>query len=130
MTDHEFLARFEACTLDPFHHQDHVRAAFLYLRRYSALEAIERFSAGLRNFAAAKGKPGLYHETVTWAYLFLIRERMLQREAGQSWDEFAARNPDLLNWKESILRKYYCEETLASDLARSVFLLPDKLPLR
>jgi len=130
MTDNEFLARFEACTLDPFHHQDHVRAAFLYLRRYSALEAIERFSAGLRNFAAVKGKPGLYHETVTWAYLFLIRERMLQRETGQSWDEFATRNPDLLNWKESILRKYYCEETLASDLARSVFLLPDKLPLR
>jgi len=59
-----------------------------------------------------------------------VGERMLQRETGQSWDEFAARNPDLLNWKESILRKYYCEETLASDLARSVFLLPDKLPLR
>lgn len=130
MTDHEFLARFEEGTLDPFHHRDHVRVAFLYLRRYPALEAIQRFSTALRNFAAAKGKPGLYHETITWAYLFLIRERMLQRENGKCWDEFAARNPDLLNWEENILRKYYREETLASDLARSVFLLPDNVPRR
>jgi hypothetical protein len=126
MTDDEFLSRFEACTLDPFHHRDHVRVAFLYLRRYPAPEAIARFSTALRNFAASKGKPTLYHETVTWAYLFLIRERMFKSQT-RTWDEFAATNGDLLSWKENILKRYYRDETLASDDAKSVFLFPDKL---
>ena len=43
------------------------------------------------------------------------------------WDEFARRNPDLLIWKNGILSRYYQEATLQSDLARSIFVLPDKL---
>jgi len=34
--------------------------------------------------------------------------------------------PDLLTWKDNILKKYYRKETLSSALARSTFLLPDK----
>jgi hypothetical protein len=128
MTDEEFLA-FEDCTLsnESFHHRDHVRMAFFYLSRYPALEAIQRFSASLARFAAAKGKPGLYNETITWAFLFLIRERMARAERKQEWSEFAASNADLMNWEESILKKYYRDETLASDLARSTFLFPDRI---
>lgn len=128
MTDEEFLA-FEDCTLpnESFHHRDHVRLAFLYLSRYPALEAIQRFSASLARFAAAKGKPGLYNETITWAFLFLIRERMARAGRKQVWNEFAASNADLMSWEENILKKYYRDETLASDLARSTFLFPDRI---
>ena len=128
MTDEEFVASFENATLDnsTFHHTDHVRMAFLYLRRYPVLEALERFSASLLKFAAANGKPTLYHETITWAFLLLIRERMARAGGDQSWADFANGNPDLLNWKDNILKKYYRPETLASDLARNTFLLPDK----
>jgi hypothetical protein len=128
MTDDEFIASFEDCSLakESFHHADHVRMAFLYLRRYPALEAIQRFSASLIRFAAAKGKPELYHETITWAYLLLIRERLARAGCQQTWTEFAAGNPDLLSWKDNILQKYYRGETLSSDLARSTFLFPDK----
>jgi hypothetical protein len=31
----------------------------------------------------------------------------------------------LLTWKNGILSRYYRAETLASDLARAVFLFPD-----
>ena len=127
MTDDEFIARFEDCCLEPFHHRDHVRIAYLYLCRYPALDAIQRFSSALARFAAAKGKPGLYHETITWAFLLLIRERMARSGRTGAWSDFAARNADLLNWEDNILRKYYRKETLASDLARNTFLLPDKL---
>jgi hypothetical protein len=65
MTDSEFLAGFENATLNVFHHADHVHMAFLYLSRYPALEAMRRFCSALARFAAAKGKPGLYHETIT-----------------------------------------------------------------
>jgi hypothetical protein len=128
MTDDEFIAKFEDCSLAAasFHHPDHVRMAFLYLCRYPALQALERFSISLSRFAAANGKPGRYNETITWAFLLLIRERMARAGCRLTWPEFASRNADLLSWKDNILKKYYCNETLSSDLAKSTFLFPDK----
>ena len=128
MTDDEFIAGFENCTFpnESFHHADHVHMAFLYLCRYPALEALQRFSASLTRFAAASGKPHLYNETVTWAFLFLIRERMVRGGCEQNWLQFAAANADLLEWKDNVLKKYYREETLKSDLAKRTFLFPDK----
>jgi len=129
MTDDEFIAKFEDGSLAgvPFHHADHVRMTFLYLRRYAALEALQRFSTSLARFAAAQGKPELYNETITWAFFLLIRERMARAGSGQTWEQFAAGNADLLDWKNNILKNYYREETLASDLAKSTFLFPDKI---
>jgi len=129
MNDDEFMASFEDCGLanQSFHHSDHVKMGFLYLHRYPALEALQRFSAALARFATANGKPNLYNETITWAFLLLIRERMARAESSQTWPEFAASNTDLLNWKDNILKKYYREETLSSDLARTIFLFPDKI---
>jgi hypothetical protein len=126
MTDDEFIASFEDCSLAAFHHADHVRMAFLYLCRYPALEALQRFSASLGRFAASTGKPELYNETITWAFLLLIRERMARAGNRQTWIEFSAANRDLLNWKDNILKKYYRDETLSSGLAKNTFLFPDK----
>jgi hypothetical protein len=58
--------------------------------------------------------------------MFLIRERMARAGRTQNWDEFANNNADLLTWKGGVLTRLYREETLSSDLARKVFLLPDK----
>jgi hypothetical protein len=131
MTGDELIEQFERSTTpaDSFHHADHVRLAFEYLSRYPVLEALEKFSAALKRFAVAQGKAQLYHETITWAYLFLIRERMVRAPRPRTWDEFGAANPDLLTWERGsrgILARYYAPETLASDAARTTFLLPDK----
>lgn len=128
MTDDEFLAQFEDGTLplERFHHADHVRMAFLYLQRYPAVDALRRFSESLAKFAVAHGKTGLYNETVTWAYLLIIHERLARAGRPQTWLEFAAGNQDLLSWKDSVLKKYYREETLNSELAKKTFVLPDK----
>ena len=131
LTDDDFVARFESCTLpnSAFHHQDHVRLAWIYLRRHSPLEALTRFAEGLRRFATANGHPGLYHETITWAFLLLIRERMERDDRGDAsgtWEDFAEANPDLLSWKPSVLDRYYRPETLGSELARRVFVMPDR----
>lgn len=126
--DAEFIRSFEDLTLpgSAFHHRDHVRLAWLYLRKYSAaLEALTRFVEGLKRFAEAQGQPGLYHETITWAYLFLIHERMAKGAASETWKEFAARNPDLLGWNPSVLDQYYDRETLFSDRARRLFVMPE-----
>ena len=128
MTDDEFVRGFESCTLpnSAFHHRDHVRLAWGYLRRHPALEALARFTEGLQRFAAFNGHPGLYHETITWAYLFLVHERMAQGPETEEWCDFETRNPDLFIWRPSILATYYSHETLASKLARRVFLMPDR----
>jgi|SRR5579863_1804495 len=129
MTEQETIQRFEtgAVRADSFHHADHVRLAFAYLTEYSPLVALERFTVALKRFAAAQGKSQLYHETITHAYFFLIRERMARTTTNaQNWPEFARCNPDLLVWKAGILDRYYRADTLQSDLARRVFLFPDK----
>jgi hypothetical protein len=127
VTDQELIEQFEDGTLpiEGFHHREHVRTAFLYLTKYPVLEALQIFSRTLRRFAEARGKPQLYHQTITWAYIFLIQERMARAGSKQSWEEFARDNPDLLVWKDGILTRFYRSETLTSELARTVFLLPD-----
>ena len=125
MDDKAFLAAFLQRRLPAFHHRDHVRLAWIYLRADASLIGLDAFVRGLQTFAAAAGQPGIYHETMTWAYLLLIRERMA-RCPDSDFASFAAQNPDLLTWKPSVLDRYYRPETLASDLARSVFLLPDR----
>jgi hypothetical protein len=44
----------------------------------------------------------------------------------QQWEEFKTANPDLMSWTSTILKQYYRDETLSSELARKVFLFPDK----
>jgi hypothetical protein len=127
LTDDEFIARFEACTLptDLFPHREHIRLAWLYLRRDSLPDALARVTGGIRRFAAAKGAPDRYHETITVAFVLLIADRVAKAAPDQTWDEFAAANPDLFDWKSGSIRPYYKPETLASDLARRHFLFPD-----
>jgi hypothetical protein len=124
----ELIREFECGATRPesFHHADHVRLAFEYLSRYDVLAALARFSEALKRFAAAQGKATLYHETITWSYLFLIRERLARAGRVQSWDEFASSNPDLLIWKGGVLSRFYREETLHSEFARHTFVLPDR----
>lgn len=131
MSNEEVIREFEQgfAPGESFHHADHIRLAFAYLSQFPALEALQKFADALQRFAAAKGKADRYHETITWAYLFLIRERMRRVRHSQTWEEFAADNPDLLTWERgtgSILARYYQPDTLASEAARATFLLPDK----
>jgi len=108
-----------------FHHEQHVQVAWLFIRVHGMPAALGEFTAAIKRFADAKGATGLYHETITWAFLLMIAERQARADA-QSWEEFAAANPDLLVWKPSILERYYSNELLKSDLARRVFLFPDR----
>ena len=129
MNDIEFVARFEDGTLpsESFHHRDHVRMAWLFLSRYPLLEALWKFSSALQRFAAVHGKPNLYHQTITWSYLFLINERRERLGRNESWRKFAEANADLFEWHEGgILARYYRPETLRSELARKVFVWPDR----
>ena len=125
----EQIVAFETGALDPaeFPHSEHVRLGYEMLGRYPFGEAISRFSHGLKLLAAKAGKPQVYHETITVAFLALINER---RAAGanQTWAEFRANNADL--FEKRCLEKWYGAEQLGTDLARRTFCLPILPPMR
>ena len=129
MTDADFIAGFEATTLPPekFRHADHIRLAWLYLRAAPLPDAMKRFSAGLKRYAAALGKDRLYHETITFAFIVAINERMQRQGRDGPWKAFRRRNPDLFDYPNPLLNSLYRRETLGSDIARQVFVLPDNL---
>ncbi len=128
MTNTEVIECFENGTPpgEEFHHAEHMRVGFAYVCESPIFEALEKFSAALKRLAVKSGRSHLYNETITWAYLFLIRERITKAGGKIEWEEFVEQNPDLLAWKPGILSRYYREEILQSDLAKTIFVMPDR----
>lgn len=124
MTDDELIEGFESASLATFHHRDHVRVSWIYLRRVGLHAALAAVSRGLRALSIAHGQAAKYHETVSWLYVFAIHERM---KPEQGWEEFAAQNPDLFGPWSAFVRRYYSAAKLSSKAARSSFVLPDRL---
>ena len=132
----DFVRQLEDCTLPlrAFDHRAHVQAGFAYLQRHGYAGGLAAMANALRRFAAHHGKHGLYHETVTAAFLALIHQRMAEDLAalGQEialagaqaldWERFAGSHPDL--FAHDLLARYYSKDTLRSDLARHCFVLP------
>ena len=121
----------EACALAPgtFHHEQHVRVAWAMLAEEGLTGTLARFPRALRRFAAHVGAHGLYHETVTWAFLFLIHERRQRLPERHGWQHFARHNAELLAGYRATLARYYSPERLDSPLARVAFVMPDRAPL-
>jgi len=128
MTDDELIEGFEGARLGAFHHADHVRVTWIYLKRLGLHRALAAVSEGLKRLAAAHGHVAKYHATVSWLYVFAIHERMTTGEGAGSWDEFASQNPDLLERWGAFVGRYYSPEVLSSPLARREFVLPDRAP--
>jgi hypothetical protein len=118
------LRALETGALDPalFPHPEHVRLAYEMLGRHPFGEAVTRFSRGLRLLAAKGGRPEVYHETITVAFLALVGERRVRAEHA-GWRDFKTNNSDLLD--KSCLDRWYGAEQLGSHLARRTFCLPE-----
>ena len=124
MTDLEFIDAFKAGRLAPeaFTHRAHLRAAFLLLRAGPFLEACIAMREGLRALAAKIGKPDLYHETVTVAFMALVAARS---SPADDWDGFIAAHPELC--ARGLLDAWYSKALLASGAARTAFIMPDRI---
>ena len=128
MTDDEFLRALERCELaeSEFGHAAHVRAAYLYLQEADFAGALERISRAIRNYATHLGKPDRYHETITVAYVALVQQHICERGNGGGWVAFARDNSEL--FQPGLLRQFYSQAQLESEMARRVFLLPHSAP--
>src|SRR5262249_4790309 len=128
MTDDEFLAAFESCSLPraDWTHAAHVRMAWLYLGRLPLGAALDAVRTGIRRYNAAFRSDG-YHETITVAFALLIRSRLTP--GGEEFAAFRARNPDLFEGRSGLLGRHYGGATLSSAEAKRRFVLPDREPL-
>ena len=105
-----------------FHHAEHVEVAFEMLERHTFVDAAAAFARGLRAIAEKAGKPQLYNETVTVAFLSMIAEAKLR---ATSFPELVRQAPELMS--KEVIRTWYSPERLGAEAARRVFLLPDRI---
>ena len=125
MPDQTFLNGFTRGTLAPedFDHAAHIRAACLLLQSRPFLEACIAMRDGLHQIAAKAGKPELYHETITVAFMAIVAARLA--EGAADWQTLIATQRDLFD--KSLLGGYYTPNLLASQQARKYFVLPDRV---
>ena len=128
MNDDEFLRAFESCTLKEFHHRDHIKIAYLYLRRYPLNEAIAKVRTGLQALAAAWGAPvgeleKGYHETMTQAWVRLVQLKLDDGGLAASADAFCDQQPQLM--QKTRLELFYSRERLMTWEAKRGFVEPD-----
>jgi hypothetical protein len=128
MNDEEFLAAFEACTLEAFHHRDHIKVAYLYLRSHSVEEAIMKVRTGLQALAIAWSAPvddleKGYHETMTQAWVRLVAVKLKNRVMAESADLFCEQQPELM--EKTRLQLFYSRERLMTWAAKREYVEPD-----
>ncbi len=133
MTDDEFLAAFESCTLpyEQWNHHAHVRVAFLYAARHDAPSAADHMRSGIRAYNKAKQVPEAvdrgYHETTTSAFMQLVSEAVAAAEPCTTFEEFSQRWPQLFD--KRVLLKFYSRSRIMSPEAKVTFVEPDKMAL-
>ena len=120
LSDDEFLEAFHSCRLSTseFRHADHLRLAWLHLAREPFETALDHVRNGIHAFAKHHNLSGLYHETITTAWVHLLATH---RES--SFEEFVLANESFLG--SSLLHRFWTPETLASNEARSGWVPPD-----
>lgn len=121
MTDAEFLRAFEDTTLEPFHHRDHLRVTYLYLRQFGEAGTRERLGPAILRYATAKGGAGKYHETITQAWIHLVASSL---GSAPDFDAMLVEHPELLD--KSLLNRYYSAALLDSPEAREHWVEPDR----
>ncbi len=129
LNDDEFLRAFETCELKHgmFYHADHVRLAWIYVRRFGAAGAEERLLAGIRKMANHAGAPRKFLFTTTVAWARLVAGTQKDSGVSETFLEWAQRHPELL--EKNLLAKYYSPGRLETPEARSGWVEPDLAPL-
>jgi hypothetical protein len=129
MQDHEFLRAFETGALrnSAFHHLDHVRLAWLYLRRDGPEAGAQEVIQGLKHFAAVHGAADRFHESLTRFWVLLVQHLMEAFPQVERFDELVTCYPALAD--KRLVYRHYRPETLASPAARQGWIAPDLLAL-
>ena len=128
-SDLDFLRAFENLSFpaDQFHHREHLRVAWLYLKSSDATRAAERMSAGIRRFANHHGAKEKYHHTLTLFWMRLVAAALVETPEGCAFEEFLAAHAELCD--KDLPSQYYSQDLLRAPAARDGWVEPDLRPL-
>jgi hypothetical protein len=122
--DEQFLAAFETGRIanQDFHHRDHLRLAWIQIRRLGQDQASDSVARAIRKFAAQHGHADRYHETMT---LFWVRAvgMGINRHPTLALDDLVAAEPHLLD--KNLPYRHWTRERLGSIEARRDWVEPD-----
>ena len=122
--DDHFLAAFTAGEIanQDFHHRDHLRLAWIQIRRLGLRRALEAVTAAIRQFAAGHGHGDRYHETMTRFWLLVVATG-ISRHPTLAFDELLAVAPHLLD--KNLPYRHWSRERMGSEDARQRWVEPD-----
>jgi hypothetical protein len=129
LSEEELMDQMERCVYPntEFHHADHIRLGWHYLRTYGYPEAVERMEKTILSFAVSLGHAEKYHTSVTVGWMRLIDAGMRCTPQCGGFAQFLDAHPWLLN-REALLA-FYSRERLGSEEARTAWVEPDLYPL-
>src|SRR5690349_10218000 len=128
MDDSEFLRTFLDGwpAVEPFHHYDHLRIAWLVIARHGPELAAEIVGDRLKAMAVARGVAPLYNETMTRFWIRLLAHvRDATRAA--TVDEAVERVPMLLD--KNLAQRHWSRTVMFGPKARVTWVEPDVAPL-
>jgi hypothetical protein len=109
-----------------FRHRQHIKLAFVVVRRYGMPEATTRICDWIQRIARYERAPQKYHHTVSRAWVEIVAHHVGADPDCADFDTFAARHPALLD--KRLLSRHYRSSTLAGAAARRGWVAPDLLP--
>ena len=129
MNDDEFAQAFLTGSLPPgqFHHRDHLRLAWVLIRRHGLTHASAMIGSGIRHYAAAHGHTGLYHETLTQFWIGLVGHLVQERPEITDFEAFLVAFPHVLD--KGLPARHWQQDTLGGSGARATWVAPDRLAL-
>jgi hypothetical protein len=124
LADQQFLAAFEAGQIanQNFHHRDHLRLAWIQIRRLGLERASDAVAGAIRQFAARHGHADRYHETMTRFWLRVVGLG-INRHPTLPFDDLLAAEPHLLD--KNLPYRHWSRERMGSDEARRQWMEPD-----
>jgi hypothetical protein len=126
--DEEFLAAFEAGRIanQSFHHRDHLRLAWIQIRRLGLERASESITAAIRHFAAHHGQENRYHDTMTRFWLRAVAIG-IDRHPDLTFDDLLIAESHLLDKNLPFL--HWSRQRMSSDDARGHWIEPDLISM-
>lgn len=110
-----------------FHHPDHLRLGWHYLRSEAPADAIARMRRTILDFAVNAGHREKYHDTLTAGWMRLVSAALGCTPQHSEFAMFAAAHPWLFD--RDALLAFYSRDLLFSDRARAGWVAPDLHPL-
>ncbi len=129
LDDQTFMDQFRIGKLDAqiFTHEAHLRLAWLHIRKFGELVALENITGQIIHYVTLLGARDKYNETLTIAAVKTVKHFMDKREI-DDFQEFINTYPRLKFQFKDLLLQHYKVDIFNNEKAKSEFVEPDLMP--